>query len=227
MRIHRLVLQAESPSTCGEFYGEVLGLDVHFAGGIATVRAGGTSIGFHPCEPGVHPKYHVAFNVPPNRFMQSLRWLRARVPLLNQDGIEVFEFPDWHAHALYFLDPAGNILEFIARHERPSDNSSENFAPEHILNVSEIGVPVPDVVAAAGALRTEFGLPAYRPGGAEFATIGDAEGLLILVRTGRVWHPDTGIEATDLPAEVEVDGPFEKSGLIPGSRCKITTHPRS
>lgn len=47
-------------------------------------------------------------------------------------------------HNYYFPHPAGNILEFIAREDLPA-KAGEDFRPEDILHISEIGLVVDDV----------------------------------------------------------------------------------
>jgi catechol 2,3-dioxygenase-like lactoylglutathione lyase family enzyme len=224
--IRKLTLQTESPKCAAEFYRDVLGVEIDATGDSSSVVAGATTIEFRESPAGERPIYHLAFNVPPNHFMDAVRWLRARVPLLKVNGEEIFEFAGWHAHAVYFYDAAGNLLEFIARHGLPETNSSVAFGPAGILNVSELGVPAPDVLAAADYLGSEFAIPAYHALDESFAPMGDAHGLIILVREGREWHPHTGLLASDFPAEIVVDGMSARSGVIPGSLCKITASPR-
>ncbi len=225
MLIRKLTLQTESPKRAAEFYRGVLGLEIETTGESSLVTAGTTTIEFRESPAGERPIYHLAFNVPPNHFMDAVRWLRDRAPLLKMNGEEIFEFAGWHAHAVYFYDAAGNLLEFIARHALPENNSAAAFGPAGILNVSELGVPVPDVLAAAEYLRNEFAISAYHPPDDSFAPMGDAHGLVILVRAGREWCPNTGLPASDFPAEIVVGGTSANAGVIPGSRCKITSLP--
>ena len=126
---------------------------------------------------------HFAFNIPENQFEAAVAWLRERAPLLTEpEGRERFAFSDWDAHAVYFPDPDGNIAELIARHTLPeSRRESMEF-----LSISEIGLVVDDVPAAAATL----GLTSYRPGHASFRPLGDEEGLVIVVPRERPWYPD-------------------------------------
>jgi len=221
--IRKLILQTETPSRAVAFYRDVLGLEVETQGASQLIHAGSTVIEFHEAKPGERPVYHIAFNVPPNRFLGSVRWLRSRVPLVESEGQTLFEFSSWHAHAAYFFDKVGNILEFIARHEMQEENSSAAFGPEGILNVSEIGVPVADVIAAAEFLHSEFVIPPYRGLDSSFTTMGDAHGLAILVPKEREWYPSTGVISGDFAAEIIFEGKKDKSAMIPGSKCKITS----
>ena len=62
------------------------------------------------------PFYHFALLVPGDRFDAALAWARERVELLpdRETGEVVFDFTNWDARAVYFHDPAGNIVELIA-----------------------------------------------------------------------------------------------------------------
>src|SRR3954462_11649834 len=59
------------------------------------------------------PFYHFALLVPGDRFEAAHAWAEDEFELL---GGGVFEFENWDARAVYFLDPAGNIVELIAHH---------------------------------------------------------------------------------------------------------------
>ncbi|EIT87370.1 hypothetical protein A374_00310 [Fictibacillus macauensis ZFHKF-1] len=89
------------------------------------------------------PYYHFAFNIPSNQFQEAKKWLKGKTTLLLEDGEDEADFSFWPAHACYFEDPAGNIVELIARYkENPKNESS--FSVNSILNISEIGLIVKD-----------------------------------------------------------------------------------
>ena len=115
--------------------------------------------------------------------------------LLEEDGQDQFFTESWNAEQVYFLDADGNIVEFIARHEL-SSASDDPFSSQHILNVSEIGYVVPNVLETVSDLG-DLGLGPYREPGEKFAAVGDAHGLLIVAETGRPWFPTGG-----MPTEV-------------------------
>ncbi|WP_260321042.1 hypothetical protein [Peribacillus simplex] len=50
--------------------------------------------------------------------------------------MEESNFAHLPAHAFYFYDPSGNIVEFISRYEIAKD-SIEPFSVKSILNISE------------------------------------------------------------------------------------------
>lgn len=89
--------------------------------------------------------YHFAFNIPPNLFEEAKIWTKERVTLLTEDGHDEVDFTGDKAKAIYFEDPAGNIVEFIARLETTSQALEINFNAKHISGISEIGLVSNDV----------------------------------------------------------------------------------
>ena len=204
MFIEHLVLNTPEPAAMRTFFRDTLGLSTQLPDAeFLEAQAGATRLVFRKGPPDWEGIYHFAFNIPENRFQDARQWLKARVPLLpGSDGGEVFHFEAWNAHAVYFNDPAGNILEFIARHDL--NNASE--APFHsgqILNISEIGLVTGDVPHLVESLQLMAGVAVYRPGTELFAPVGDENGLFIVVKTGRDWFVGTGRPATMVPLEVE------------------------
>ncbi len=188
--ILELQLEAGAFREQKQFYTESLGLllDEESAARF-TVRAGSTRLTFTEAAEG-RPTYHFAFNIPENKLPQAQEWLARRTPVLRQRFREVFHFKDWNAHAIYFHDPAGNVAEFIARHNL-RNGAPGPFTSGDILYASEIGLVVDDVPAEVKALNETLGLELYRPGGKKFAPVGDEHRLLILNHRDRGWWKDT------------------------------------
>ncbi len=164
------------------------------------LRAGHTQLIFVQAPAGRQNRYHFAFNIAPDRFAAAKAWLAKRVPLLRDStGADEFYSENWNAHMVYFRDPAGNIVEWIARHTLPREATPWPAIPA-TLGISEIGLSTPDVPQAVAALQTQLGAPIYRgPGSDTFIPVGDEDGLLIVVQEGRIWFPDTGIPADCSP----------------------------
>ena len=194
-----------------EFYAERLALPLEEdARDAFAVRAGGSLLRFERSADG-EPTYHFAFNVPANRFAESKAWIAARADLVELDGEDEFDFRSWNAHAVYFFDPAGNIVELIARHGLPNDAD----APA-LLELSEMGMPTPDVPALVGLIESRLGLSLYDGGGEQFAAVGDERGLLIVVRSGRTWFPQAGVGQVcplELALTAPLQGVLEPAGL--------------
>jgi catechol-2,3-dioxygenase len=166
-------------------------------------------------EAGWQSKYHVAFDVPENQLAAAREWLEQRVTLIERNGEVVFHFQNWNAHSLYFCDPAGNILELIARHNQPN-TSYQPFSPFNILHISEIGLPTLDVVTTVNLLGRKLGITTYDGAGSEaFSAVGDETGLFIVVRQGRIWYPETGIPADLSPVRVTILGKQATTLVLP------------
>jgi catechol-2,3-dioxygenase len=190
MRIHELRLPTTNLPAQLAFYRDVLSLPIvestseHFA-----VQAGATRLVF-TTEGKAALVYHFAFNVPRNQFDSARAWIEARVPLIaNANGEASWHFDGWNADLLYFYDPAGNLVEFIARQTLDADSPTP-FSADDIQCVSEIGLAVDDVRATVADMSARLRIPVYDGAGSDtFSALGDEHGLLIVVRKGRAWFP--------------------------------------
>ncbi len=200
MFITRVELHTPDLKQQALFYGETLGLDTRIiAGRQVLVRAGMTELFFTQADENWQGAYHFAFNIPENLFEEAKQWLLMRVNLLTDEhGIDTtFDFKNWNAHSMYFKDAAGNILEFIARHDLK--NAKDHF---EILSVSEVGLASDDVLEFVKSLQQETGLLPYKEASETFTPVGDENGLLIVVKRERIWYPNTGIPAQLLSLRV-------------------------
>lgn len=204
----RLSLKAARLEEQARFYRETLALPVVEEGpdGVA-FRAGWTTLRFEPADPVTpDPVYHFAFNIPENRFDEALAWARERFPIArSSDGREVYHFARWDAHAFYFMDPAGNVCEFIARHTL-RNATDRPFDSRDIGEVSEIGLITDDVPALVDRTREVLGAEPYLGHRSDtFTAVGDAEGLFIVVERGREWL-GSPIKADAFPARITTRG---------------------
>ncbi|MDQ4503883.1 hypothetical protein [Sinomonas sp. ASV322] len=191
MRIISVDFETEDVLRAESFYGSVLRLHTTRRGRSLTVRAGSSRLALH--EGSIGPgRQHLAFTVPRLMFDSAKEWIADRVPLLRDaEGRDEFETsPHWNARSLYFLDPDGNILEFIIRRDIPDERIGP-FRPEHVQCISEVGIAVEDVPRAAARVGSVFGIDAYGNGAPTFQPVGNVEGLLIFVTSGRHWFPTT------------------------------------
>ena len=186
MRIREVVLPAPDPEVPAAFHGPVYGA---------------SRLRF---EPGPAVCSHFAVNVPPQRFEEAVAWARERVELVDDD----VPFPAWRARSAYFFDPAGNIVELIARERAPGE--------ELFLEISEVGLPVADVGAAAEWFESELGLPYFSGNRRDFAAVGDDRGLFIVVPVGRPWL-FTDVPAPDAPLRVAIESERTGEAVVPGS----------
>lgn len=215
MRFRAIELQTDDPAGLAAFYHAVLGLP---AAGAHAVQAGETRLSFASSGPAT---YHFAFNIPENRIHEAAAWLRERVELVKHPGGEVVDFKAWNAHSVYFFDPAGNIVELIARHNLPNATQAP-FGPEQFLGVSEMGLPVPEVAPVVDALAAQLGAPLWSGNRESFAAVGGEDGLLIVVPEGRVWYMTEDLHAALHPLGVTIaaEGPGAVAGLPAGYRVE-------
>ncbi|MFC4244792.1 hypothetical protein ACFOYW_15565 [Gryllotalpicola reticulitermitis] len=205
MEILHAVLRTRELSETADYYEHRLGLHVVREPGEVTVAAGSTVLVFHDDadSPGFH---HIAFTIPTGSFAAARAWIEPRTSLLDLAGEVEFEGPPrWNSRSLYFDGPAGSVLELIERRDLATA-APGGFGPEQLLCVSEIGVAVPDVLAAARDLGDTGIRPYAGEPGESFAPVGDVHGLLILVTPGRPWFPTRTRLAAISPIKVSTTG---------------------
>ena len=131
-----------------------------------------------------------------------------------QQRLEVTEehdFSAWDgARAVYFRDPEQNVVELLARPQ-----------PRPELAIAEVGLPVEDVAEAVAALAW-LRIEPYREPGDDFAPLGDADGLLIVVRVGRGWFP-YDVAAGTAPIDVTIEGVTPGQLAVPGSDHRVVS----
>jgi catechol 2,3-dioxygenase-like lactoylglutathione lyase family enzyme len=194
MKITELIMQTTDTDRLARFYAEVLELAVQKDEQGFHMRTGSTHIVFTGPTSMPDPFYHFAFTIPANQVEEAREWLQHKVALLwiaDYQG-NIAEFVNWNARSLYFLDPAGNILELIARFDL-NNASGNSFGPQSLLSVSEIGLvfPAPDFEQNITGLLQNHGLHYFskQPPLPHFRAIGNDEGLLITVPENRMWYP--------------------------------------
>ncbi|WP_425148295.1 VOC family protein [Deinococcus sp.] len=225
MQLLEVHLQTSDLSAQRAFYSGVLGLPVHADNPERLlVQIGTTALVFERAAAALAGPYHLAFNIPPRQFSAAADWLSARVPLLPNGQERLFRSsPGWNAQMMYFLDPAGNILELIARHALPGSSPEDDaFGPQSLLCVSEVGLAVEDVEASARELAAVLGLAPYQETSDTFKPLGDEHGLLIVVASGRPWFPTTRA-AFPLPLKVLAVTPG--TGRVARSSAEIVGQP--
>lgn len=183
--IDRIELGADPELLCAtaDFYEQRMGLEVAREGSLI-VRLPGGELHFHAAAPA--PWYHFALLVPGNRFDAAATWGTERLPVQDGDGDPVIEFPRWNAHALYFKDPLGNVVELIAHRGYQEASTAGAFRSSELRGISEIAVVSDDVDATARELHAAAGLQLW-DGAAEagIAFVGRQAHTFVLSRTGR------------------------------------------
>lgn len=196
MRVQEIRLQTNRLFPLYHFYKNVLELpasddsDTQF-----TIHAGLSKLIFEKTkDPLSFPTYHFAFNIPSNRIQEAHDWLKERTELLwiEDYNSDIADFTNWNAKSVYFLDPAGNIAELIARADL-NDIINQPFSSKHIRNVSEIGLVFPEKGFQKSIEQTlkDHNLEYFtkQPPLEKFCAIGNDEGLFIIVPENRSWYP--------------------------------------
>jgi catechol 2,3-dioxygenase-like lactoylglutathione lyase family enzyme len=154
------------------------------------LSCGLTTIVFDHDQVADAPFYHFAFDIPANQFQQAKQWVLDRTPLLIENGKDDIYFAFSKAHSLYFEDPAGNIIEFIARLKTNAESTTP-FSMASIQRMSEIGLVVEDKMAVAEQLAQYNIFPPLHENVTDhpLTFIGDRETsvYILLVEPERKW----------------------------------------
>ncbi|MBO0586863.1 VOC family protein [Sporosarcina sp. E16_8] len=153
MEIKQVILHTKNVLQMKKFYIDILGFSLLREDNISfRIATGSSELEFVEHEAVDHPFYHFAFNIPANKFKEAKLWTKERINLAVEDNEDEVYFENLDAHALYFYDPAGNIVEFIARHS-VSEESSKTFSINSILNIGEMSLTVNDSIDASNQLN--------------------------------------------------------------------------
>lgn len=209
MKISYLELCSHRMNELKQFYSELLEMKLlEETESSFAVAAGTTELRFTAAAEQSQPFYHFAFNIPENKVEEARDWFSHRVHLLLDEGESIVHFESWNAHSFYFYDPAGNIVECIGRHTL-NNGTQGPFQPKDILCVSEIGLPVEDVLETVEDMERALGIQPWREPRAGLTPVGDEHGLLIFVEIGRTWFMTTK-QASPSPVKLTICGDKEK-----------------
>lgn len=208
MLLKEVQLQTKNLSALYNFYKEVLELNcVYSDKKNIIVTAGKSVLIFEETDADVNPFYHFAFNIPSNKFKEAFEWMQRKVDLLWLEDYKsyVADFVNWHAKSFYFHDPAGNILELIARFDL-NDTVDEKFSSKHIRNISEIGLvfPLKSFDNEVNNLLEKYPLSYFdkQPPMPYFRAVGNDEGLLVIVPENRIWFATKNMESKIFPSRI-------------------------
>ena len=201
MLFQQLKLQTNNLRELFGFYKDVFELPVSRQNNTISIITGKSELIFEENNSIENPFYHFAFNIPSNKIEEAFDWTKKRVEILWLDEFNSYfaDFKSWNAKSFYFLDPAGNIGELIARFDL-EDTTEEKFSAEQFRNVSEIGLVFPNASFArdVNEVVNKFQLEYFtkQPPLAHFKAVGDDEGLFVSVPLHRNWF------STKLPAGI-------------------------
>ncbi|ATW89473.1 hypothetical protein halTADL_2757 [Halohasta litchfieldiae] len=209
MKFERVGVPAADPESLSRWYGERFG-----DGGPAAesqVRLGETTLQFteHSGTPPVH--LAVRLLADPEA---AVDWLVDRVPMVPIDGepSRWFEFLD--ATAIYFEDPAANVLEGLCY---VGDPRQEPDSKGVFDGVTEVGLPAPEPLALVDWLEATVGLSAWGSPSDTFGWVGDRHARFVVIPVGRAWYP------TDRTADIApISATIVEESATPGRHSHPT-----
>lgn len=142
--------------TLRRFYKNVLDLTITESNDdMFTVKIGDSHVTFkHSEQPAL---YNFAINIPGNQFSIMKLWIKDRLTLSREGGVDQFYSQSFDADSIYFEDPAGNIIKLIGRRNRDlfGDLTSDAF-----LNISEVSIITPFTEEVGDELQ-DFDIPLF------------------------------------------------------------------
>ena len=184
------------------FYGNVLEIPIEESSEEYFQLSIGTSkLIFRHSE--LQTNYHFAINIPGNQFTLAKFWAKERVLLNREASVDEIYYARFEADAFYFEDPAGNVIELIAR--RNVDKWSD-FSIESFLNLSEISITTP-FVEESGEMLQKIGIPInghFQIEPDELNFLGKKDTFILLVPPKRRWYFSKKLSETS-PLEIELE----------------------
>jgi len=212
MDIRQVQLATRSLADTARFY-ERLGCSVEIVDATARIMVGSTLLVFREL-PEMTGALHLAITIPTGAFDAAKAWIAGLTTVLGTDDQDEFEGPpNWNSRSVYFEGPDQQLLELIERRDlesgarRAGDGSGTGTGTGTVVplvSVSEVGIPVPDVLGAVEALRRAGLEPYANPPGESFAAVGDVDGLVILVSPDRRWFPTGDRSPSSAPVVIDV-----------------------
>ncbi|WP_412871824.1 VOC family protein [Curtobacterium flaccumfaciens] len=212
MDIRQVQLATRSLADTARFY-ERLGCPVEIVDATVRIVVGSSLLVFREL-PEMTGALHLAMTIPTGTFDAAKAWIAGLTTVLGTDDQDEFEGPpNWNSRSVYFEGPDQQLLELIERRDlesgarRAGDGSGTGTGTGTVVplvSVSEVGVPVPDVLGAVEALRRAGLEPYANPPGESFAAVGDVDGLVILVSPDRRWFPTGDRSPSSAPVVIDV-----------------------
>lgn len=201
MEIRQVQLATRSLADTARFY-ERLGCPVEIVDATVRIVVGSSLLVFREL-PEMTGALHLAMTIPTGTFDAAKAWIAGLTTVLGTDDQDEFEGPpNWNSRSVYFEGPDQQLLELIERRDLPVDVGENTAVP--LVSVSEVGVPVPDVLGAVEALRRAGLEPYANPPGEWFSAVGDVDGLVILVSPDRRWFPTGDRSPSSAPVVIDV-----------------------
>ncbi|WP_436862272.1 hypothetical protein [Staphylococcus caeli] len=185
-----------------QFYEEILECPViSMNANMFTVQIGETALQFCRTTDNEQPHYHFAIDIPYNHFYDIKAHFQNILFLSMENGQHSAYFEAFTAHAIYFNDPSGNIVELIARVSNMTDE------PE-FCRISEIGFVCNESQKVYQALLdyniTTYQDAAFSPQHLNFLGDKEEESYILLTPEGRRWYfSDKNAEAYPITIQTQ------------------------
>jgi hypothetical protein len=145
----------------------------------------------------------------------------------NSDS-DIIHKPKFNAHSVYFIDPMGNLVELIARHDLK--NSAEgDFNPKNmLLKISDVTIITRSLKSSTELLRSSFALKELPGTTNALKPIGGKNGIITLMVPYKPYPPTDDIIAPAFnfgKLELVIKHPEYKTIFLPGSNTTIRTEP--
>ncbi|MCT4475798.1 VOC family protein [Peribacillus frigoritolerans] len=192
MIINKVTLYSHVWDEMRSFYVDVLGFELlSQTDDDFVIKAGESVLEIKKYHHKGKPFYHFAMNIPTNLFTSAKAWAKSKVKLTREDDDDEVYFSFSDAHSFYFLDPSGNIVEFISRYSVSPESEAESFSAQNVLCISEINITT-DEVRALGNQLISNGVPvrkgeAISEDGLNFMGEHEAGSFLLLGPRKRRW----------------------------------------
>ncbi|CAH0296197.1 hypothetical protein SRABI80_04100 [Peribacillus frigoritolerans] len=190
--INKVTLYGHAWNEMRNFYVDVLGFELLSQTEDAfEIKAGESVLEIKKYHHKEKPFYHFAMNIPTNLFISAKAWAKSKVELTREEDDDEVYFSFLDARSFYFLDPSGNIVEFISRYSVSPESAADSFSAHNVLCISEINITT-DEVRALGNRLISNGVPvrngeAIREDGLNFMGEHEAGSFLLLVPRKRRW----------------------------------------
>ncbi|WP_420575231.1 VOC family protein [Ekhidna sp.] len=211
MKIKELTLYTSKLKEVEPFYTDLLGIELlDSSQDSIKLKVGETNLIFEQSEQSMY--YHFAINIPSYQIGDALNWIKSKTKVLPFHGDEIVDFKSWNAEALYFYDPAGNIVELIAR-KNLKISSVDNFDASSFQHISEIGLPVADVNSTFNQFEEECGLLKFSGDYERFCAVGSETGLFITIDYNQKdWIPNDD-KAHSFPFSCVIENDRKRYGI--------------
>ncbi|AMM94760.1 glyoxalase [Peribacillus simplex] len=230
MIINKVTLYSHALNDMRKFYVNELGFELlsHTDDGFE-IRAGDSVLEIKKYHLQKKPFYHFAMNIPTDLFTLAKAWANSKVELTSEDDEDEVYFSYSDAHAFYFSDPSGNIVEFISRYSVSPKSGAESFSAQNVLCISEMNITTNEVRALGNQLIS-FGIPVrsgepIREDGLNFMGEHEAGAFLLLGPRKRRWFfsdRESEIFPLSLVIDQQIDISLDGEGLMELKKMKLT-----